>query len=117
MKALAWTVTAPNEPMRKETREIAPGPGEVVIEVAGCGVCHTDLGFYFDGILYRDVNPELLLDGCHQGHVPQRIPPQNVSRADVVCQFGRIASEEIRHQLDQPVLHVAVSLMQFVLVL
>lgn len=28
----------------------APGPQEVVIAVAGCGVCHTDLGYYFDGV-------------------------------------------------------------------
>jgi 6-hydroxycyclohex-1-ene-1-carbonyl-CoA dehydrogenase len=27
-------------------REERPGPGEVVVEVAGCGVCHTDLGFF-----------------------------------------------------------------------
>ena len=27
-----------------------PVPGEVVIAVAGCGVCHTDLGFFYDGV-------------------------------------------------------------------
>ncbi|HAZ09361.1 MAG TPA: 6-hydroxycyclohex-1-ene-1-carbonyl-CoA dehydrogenase [Elusimicrobia bacterium] len=27
-----------------------PAPGEIVIEIAGCGVCHTDLGFYFEGV-------------------------------------------------------------------
>lgn len=25
-------------------------PGEVVVAVAGCGVCHTDLGFFFEGV-------------------------------------------------------------------
>src|SRR3989337_1840836 len=25
-------------------------PGEVLIEVAGCGVCHTDLGYFYDGV-------------------------------------------------------------------
>ena len=24
--------------------------GEVLVEIAGCGVCHTDLGFYYDGV-------------------------------------------------------------------
>lgn len=24
--------------------------GEVLVEVAGCGVCHTDLGYFFDGV-------------------------------------------------------------------
>ncbi|MEE8425140.1 MAG: 6-hydroxycyclohex-1-ene-1-carbonyl-CoA dehydrogenase [Elusimicrobiota bacterium] len=27
-----------------------PQKGEIVVEIAGCGVCHTDLGFYFDGV-------------------------------------------------------------------
>lgn len=27
-----------------------PAPGEIVVEIAGCGVCHTDLGFYFEGV-------------------------------------------------------------------
>lgn len=27
-----------------------PGAGEVTVEIAGCGVCHTDLGYYYDGV-------------------------------------------------------------------
>ena len=27
-----------------------PGAGEVVVAVTGCGVCHTDLGYYYDGV-------------------------------------------------------------------
>ena len=27
-----------------------PGPGEVVVAIAGCGVCHTDLGYFYDGV-------------------------------------------------------------------
>jgi len=26
------------------------GPGDVLVEVAGCGVCHTDLGYFYDGV-------------------------------------------------------------------
>ena len=26
------------------------GPDDVVVAVAGCGVCHTDLGYYYDGV-------------------------------------------------------------------
>ncbi len=26
------------------------GPSEVLVEVAGCGVCHTDLGYFYDGV-------------------------------------------------------------------
>jgi len=24
--------------------------GDVLVEIAGCGVCHTDLGFFYDGV-------------------------------------------------------------------
>lgn len=47
----------------KETGEVIPGklekaeipvpdlsPGEVLVEIAGCGVCHTDLGYFYDGV-------------------------------------------------------------------
>jgi 6-hydroxycyclohex-1-ene-1-carbonyl-CoA dehydrogenase len=36
-----------------EAREASPGPKEVLVQVAGCGVCHTDLGFYYDGVPTR----------------------------------------------------------------
>lgn len=40
----AAVLTAPGEPLRMEDlAEPRPGPGEVLIEVAACGVCHTDL--------------------------------------------------------------------------
>jgi 6-hydroxycyclohex-1-ene-1-carbonyl-CoA dehydrogenase len=37
-----------------------PGPDEVVVEVAGCGVCHTDVGFAFDGVPTRHSLPLVL---------------------------------------------------------
>lgn len=39
---------APLEKVEFEAED--PGPGEVIVEVAGCGVCHTDLGYYYDGV-------------------------------------------------------------------
>ncbi|MEW6321873.1 MAG: 6-hydroxycyclohex-1-ene-1-carbonyl-CoA dehydrogenase [Acidobacteriota bacterium] len=53
MRCTAWVVTAPGVPMARETRDETPGPGEVLVEVAGCGVCHTDLGFYYHGVPTR----------------------------------------------------------------
>jgi 6-hydroxycyclohex-1-ene-1-carbonyl-CoA dehydrogenase len=38
------------EPLSAETFTPEPEAGEVVVEIAGCGVCHTDLGYYYDGI-------------------------------------------------------------------
>ena len=49
--ARRWVMVAQNESMKSQ--EFDPGqpePGEVVVEVAGCGVCHTDLGFLYDGV-------------------------------------------------------------------
>jgi 6-hydroxycyclohex-1-ene-1-carbonyl-CoA dehydrogenase len=43
-------MTGVGEPLRAETFQPEPETGEVVVEVAGCGVCHTDLGYYYDGI-------------------------------------------------------------------
>jgi 6-hydroxycyclohex-1-ene-1-carbonyl-CoA dehydrogenase len=45
-----WLMTAPGAPLERAAFDAAPGPGEVVVEVAGCGVCHTDLGYYYDGV-------------------------------------------------------------------
>ena len=57
MRVSGWVVKSPDEPMVLLEREEKPGPGEVVIEVAGCGVCHTDLGFYYDGVPTRHPFP------------------------------------------------------------
>ena len=50
MKLRSWMVHALGQPMLQEEREERAGPGDVIVEVAGCGVCHTDLGFFYDGV-------------------------------------------------------------------
>ena len=57
MQVVGWTVRKPGEPMVREEREASPGPTEVVVQVAGCGVCHTDLGFYYEGVPTRHPFP------------------------------------------------------------
>ncbi|MHC4923740.1 MAG: 6-hydroxycyclohex-1-ene-1-carbonyl-CoA dehydrogenase [Planctomycetota bacterium] len=57
MKVTSWVVKAAGEPMVAESRDEVPGDGEVLVEVAGCGVCHTDLGFYYDGVPTRHEFP------------------------------------------------------------
>jgi 6-hydroxycyclohex-1-ene-1-carbonyl-CoA dehydrogenase len=43
-------------------------PGEVLVEIAGCGVCHTDLGYFYHGV--PTVNkPPLTLGHEISGHV------------------------------------------------
>ena len=36
------------------------GPNEALVQVAGCGVCHTDLGYFYDGVP-TEVKPPLTL--------------------------------------------------------
>ncbi len=57
MRVGAWMVRSIGEPMAWEFREELPGSGEVLVEVAGCGVCHTDLGFYYDGVPTKHALP------------------------------------------------------------
>ena len=61
-KIQTWQMVQPTS-RDKETGAVTPGklekteisvpelkPGEVLVEIAGCGVCHTDLGFFYDGV-------------------------------------------------------------------
>ncbi|MFH1375645.1 MAG: 6-hydroxycyclohex-1-ene-1-carbonyl-CoA dehydrogenase [Patescibacteria group bacterium] len=60
-KMTAWQMTEPNRPLEKvELPMPEPGEGEVLLRVAGCGVCHTDLGFFFDGVRIRSALPLVL---------------------------------------------------------
>lgn len=61
-KIMTWQMVRPTV-KNKETGETIPGElqcveipvpelkaGEVLVEVAGCGICHTDLGYFYDGV-------------------------------------------------------------------
>jgi len=61
-KINTWQMVQPTT-KNKETGEVTPGrlektsipvpslsPDEVLVQVAGCGVCHTDLGYFYDGV-------------------------------------------------------------------
>ena len=50
MRVHSWVVEQTCRPMTRRARDEQAGPGEVIVEVAACGVCHTDLGFYYDGV-------------------------------------------------------------------
>lgn len=60
-KTTAWEMVEPGAALRRRTDTLdAPGPGEVLIQVAGCGVCHTDLGFLHGGVRTRHPLPLVL---------------------------------------------------------
>ena len=45
-----WQMTAVNAPLERAALHPEPGPADVVVAIAGCGVCHTDLGYLYDGV-------------------------------------------------------------------
>ncbi len=58
MTMISWRMVAPGKPLEKvEIPVPEPGNGEVRLHVAGCGVCHTDLGFFYDGVRTRSGLP------------------------------------------------------------
>jgi 6-hydroxycyclohex-1-ene-1-carbonyl-CoA dehydrogenase len=60
MQARGLVLTSPGH-MADETFELPPlGPDSVRIRVAGCGVCHTDLGFYTGRVRTKHTLPLVL---------------------------------------------------------
>lgn len=57
MRVASWVVTQPGQPMVRQSRDESPGPGEVIVQTAACGVCHTDLGFFYEGVPTRHPFP------------------------------------------------------------
>lgn len=50
-KMLSWQMRERDKDFKFTEQEIPePGAGEVVVKVAGCGVCHTDLSFWHAGV-------------------------------------------------------------------
>src|SRR5512136_1853437 len=67
--AYGFLLKAPNTRLQScELPDLVPSPEEVVVQVAGCGVCHTDVGFAFDGVPTRHPLP-LILGHEISGHV------------------------------------------------
>ncbi len=66
-----WQMTTANQPMELATRPFDASTltgDQALVEVAGCGVCHTDLGFLYDGVKTRHALP-LTLGHEITGHV------------------------------------------------
>ena len=58
MTMISWQMTDPKQPLQQVSSPVPePKAGEVRIKVAGCGVCHTDLGFYYDGVRTKSPLP------------------------------------------------------------
>jgi len=47
----SWRMVEPNRPLELvETSLPKPGPGELLLRVIACGLCHTDRGFLYGGV-------------------------------------------------------------------
>ena len=57
-KIVAWQMIEPGKLEKRELPVPELKPGEVLVEVKGCGICHTDLGYFYDGV--PTVNKPLL---------------------------------------------------------
>jgi len=60
IEAHRWLMTAPKAPLARAPFRPEAGAGEVVVAIAGCGVCHTDLGYYYDGVRTNAALPLVL---------------------------------------------------------
>ena len=45
-----WQMVEPGKLERTSIDVPELKPGEVLVKVAGCGVCHTDVGYFYDGV-------------------------------------------------------------------
>ena len=64
-----YEMVEPGQPVRRSVRDPRPlDSGEVLVQVAGCGICHTDIGFLHDGVRTRQPLP-LILGHEISGHV------------------------------------------------
>ncbi len=53
-----WEMNAPGSGLtRTRVENFEPRADEAVVKVAGCGLCHTDLGFLYDGVRTRKAPP------------------------------------------------------------
>ncbi len=49
-KIETWQMVEPGKLARTSVDVPKMKAGEVLVEIAGCGVCHTDLGYFYDGV-------------------------------------------------------------------
>ena len=58
VKPVRWMMTGAGKPLVAMEFDIGTlGRDEVLVEIAGCGVCHTDLGYYYDGVRTKHALP------------------------------------------------------------
>ena len=82
MNAYRWVMESADKPLsRIEFVPDSPEQNEVVVAIAGCGVCHTDLGFYYDGVrtkhplplaLGHEMSGQVIDTGANASHLQDK---------------------------------------------
>ncbi|MCA9669998.1 MAG: 6-hydroxycyclohex-1-ene-1-carbonyl-CoA dehydrogenase [Myxococcales bacterium] len=55
---IAWRMQGPEQPLvQQQLKAPGLGAGQVLLEVAGCGLCHTDLSFLYGGVKTKQAPP------------------------------------------------------------
>ncbi len=98
----AMQLTEANAPLQLVDVDIAePNSDEVVVQVAGCGVCHTDIGFWKDGVptkkglpltLGHEISGTVVQAGSEFEHLAGKnviIPAVIPCGKCVLCETGR----------------------------
>ncbi len=90
-----WRMTAPGKLTWFEEPLGPPPPGRVTVEVVGCGICHTDLGYLFDGVAPAHKGA-LVLGHEIIGRIPGRglvlVPAVSPCGECLACRRGRSTS-------------------------
>jgi 6-hydroxycyclohex-1-ene-1-carbonyl-CoA dehydrogenase len=97
-----WELHNAGEPLVQSTREQpALGGGRVLVKVAGCGVCHTDVGYMFDGVRTRhdlpltlghEIAGTVVATGSEASHLADKavvVPAVIPCGACKLCEQGR----------------------------
>lgn len=124
MKAAIFN--GPNQPLEvKEVPTPRPGPGEILVKVAACGVCHTDMHYIDHGVPTFKQPPMILGheasghvaelgDGVSRWHVGDRVILPAVLSCGV-CRQCRIGRENICDNMQMFGNHIDGSYAEFVL--
>ena len=57
MRIASWQMVAANDPLVLAERDEVPENADVIVKVAGCGVCHTDISYYSGAVPTRGKLP------------------------------------------------------------
>jgi 6-hydroxycyclohex-1-ene-1-carbonyl-CoA dehydrogenase len=99
MKLWQWRMTAPKSDLQLVASELpAIGAHQALVQVAGCGVCHTDLGFWHDGVrtkmelpltLGHEISGTVVAGPAHLLHKPVIVPAVLPCGECDLCAQGR----------------------------